>query len=136
LATEAFRVDDEDVITEPAAVREGMLALPSAVAAAGAMVVLGEPGAGKTSMLESLTTGLPRVLDSWERNADACLWVTGADLTEASYQDELGRHLDALPSAGKATDDAGVGRYLPEAMTDVGIYLVGWVPGRTLGRSE
>ncbi|GGU11787.1 hypothetical protein GCM10010256_84050 [Streptomyces coeruleorubidus] len=108
LATEAFRVDDEDVITEPAAVREGVLALPSAVAAAGAMVVLGEPGAGKTFMLEALTTGLPRVLDSWERNADACLWVSGADLTEASYQDELGRHLDALPSAGEAADDAGV----------------------------
>ncbi|WP_151478237.1 hypothetical protein [Streptomyces albicerus] len=108
MATEAFRSGDEEVVTEGAGLREGALALPSVVAAAGATVVLGEPGAGKTSVLEDLTDGLPRVVDSWAGDTDACLWVSGADLTEVSYQDELGRHLDALPTAGEAAGDAGV----------------------------
>ncbi|KUF12883.1 hypothetical protein [Streptomyces silvensis] len=80
----------------------------SAVAAAGAMVVLGEPGAGKTSMLEDPTGGPPRVVDAWGAEVDACLWITGADLTEFSHQDELGRYLDALPSAGEASGKVDV----------------------------
>jgi len=108
LAHEAFRVDDEEVVTECSSLRDGVLAWPSVVAAAGAMVVLGEPGAGKTSLLEDLTKGLPRVEESWEGEADTCLWVSGADLTEVSYQDELGRHLSALPSAGDAAGTIGV----------------------------
>ncbi|MFE5374002.1 hypothetical protein [Streptomyces mirabilis] len=108
LAHEAFRVGDEEVVTEGAGLHDGVLAWPSVVASAGAMVVLGEPGAGKTSLLEDLTEGLPRVVEAWGGTIDACLWVSGADLTEGSYQDELGRHFDALPPAGDVAGDAGV----------------------------
>ncbi|PBC45342.1 hypothetical protein CJ177_46375 [Rhodococcus sp. ACPA1] len=79
------------------------------VAAAGAMVVLGEPGAGKTSVLTELTSALPRVVDLWGGESDACLWVSGGDLTEGSFGEELGRHLAALPpTRGGGTDVTGV----------------------------
>ncbi|MFE2927765.1 NACHT domain-containing protein [Streptomyces goshikiensis] len=94
--------------TQVGQLREGVLALPSVIAAAGAMVVLGEPGAGKTSVLRQLTDTLPQVADTWDPSADACLWVAGGDLTEISYREELGRHLESLPSAGESsTADAG-----------------------------
>ncbi|MFD9568283.1 hypothetical protein ACFWBI_00370 [Streptomyces sp. NPDC059982] len=105
---EAFRADDDDVVREAGRLREGALALPSVVVAAGAMIVLGEPGAGKTSVLTQLTYQLPRVVDAWDGNSDACLWVTGGDLTEHSYQEELGCHLAYLPWEGGATGGAGV----------------------------
>lgn len=108
LSSDTYRASDEDLVTESSELREGVLASPSAVAAAGAMVILGEPGSGKTSMLKVLTDGLPRVLDAWDGVTDACLWVSGADLTEATYQDELGRHLEALPPSTDAADVLGV----------------------------
>ncbi|MEV4876860.1 hypothetical protein [Streptomyces cyaneofuscatus] len=107
-AAEAFRVDDEIVVMDAEHLRQGALALPAVVAAAGAMVVLGEPGAGKTSVLKQLTNGLPHVFDTWSRGSDACLWVTGGDLTEHSYQEELGSHLLSLPLEGDAAGGAGV----------------------------
>ncbi|MEV6808049.1 hypothetical protein [Streptomyces sp. NPDC051132] len=105
---EAFRPDDDDVVRESGRLRAGALALPSVVAAAGAMIVLGEPGAGKTSVLTQLTERLPRVVDAWDGDSDACLWVTGGDLTELSYQEELGSHLASLPLEGDATRRGGV----------------------------
>ncbi|MBQ0849331.1 hypothetical protein J8N05_14070 [Streptomyces sp. BH-SS-21] len=108
LSGEGLRPDYEDLITDGVNLRDGALAPPAVVAAAGAMVVLGEPGAGKTSVLEDLTSDLPRVGDAWGRDADACLWISGADLTEGSYQDELGRHIDALPQNGADTGSSGV----------------------------
>ncbi|MFI6415314.1 hypothetical protein [Streptomyces sp. NPDC050585] len=71
---EAFCADDDLVVREAGRLREGPLALPSAVAAAGAMIVLGEPGAGKTSVLTQLTDRLPRVVvDAWDGESDAYL---------------------------------------------------------------
>lgn len=107
-AAEAFRADDDDVVMEAGLLRQGALALPAVVAAAGAMVVLGEPGAGKTSVLKQLTDELPCVFDTWAGGSDACLWVTGGDLTEHSYQEELGRHFASLPLEGEAAGGAGV----------------------------
>ncbi|MGW1597217.1 hypothetical protein [Streptomyces sp. NPDC002343] len=107
-AAEAFRADDDDVVMDAGRLRQGVLALPAVVAAAGAMIVLGEPGAGKTSVLKQLTKELPRVSDTWSGDSDACLWVTGGDLTEHSYQEELGCHLASLPSQGDAAGSAGV----------------------------
>ncbi|MCI4044021.1 hypothetical protein [Streptomyces sp. TRM75563] len=105
---EAFRTGDDDVVVEGGRLRDGALALPAVVAADGAMVVLGEPGAGKTSVLRHLVKTLPRVMDTWDPSTDACLWVAGGDLTENSYQDELGCHLDSLPPERDAADSAGV----------------------------
>ncbi|MGW2953722.1 hypothetical protein [Streptomyces eurythermus] len=107
-AAEAFRPDDDDVVVDAGRLRQGVLALPAVVAAAGAMVVLGEPGAGKTSVLKQLTRELPRVYDTWRGDSDACLWVTGGDLTEYSYQEELGCHLVSLPPQGDAAGTVGV----------------------------
>ncbi|CAL9325619.1 hypothetical protein SUDANB180_00241 [Streptomyces sp. enrichment culture] len=70
--------------------------------------MLGEPGAGKTSVLKQLTSELPRVHDTWSGDSDACLWVTGGDLTEYSYREELGCHLASLPSPGDAAGTGGV----------------------------
>ncbi|MCH6161487.1 hypothetical protein [Streptomyces marispadix] len=78
------------------------------IATAGAMVVLGEPGSGKTSVLSQLTEELPSVIDPWEGTTAACLWINGGNLTEASYQEELGCHFDGLPPAGVTTGETGV----------------------------
>ncbi|MFB7048717.1 NACHT domain-containing protein [Streptomyces microflavus] len=102
LQSEPFRSGVEAMAADGEALSAGALARPEVVSAVGAMVVLGEPGAGKTSMLRGLTSTLPRVEDIWDQAFDGCLWVTGGDLTEASYHEELGRHLDALPTAGQA----------------------------------
>lgn len=104
----AFRTEGQDVVVEAGRLTEGVLASPSVVAASGAMVVLGEPGAGKTSVLAGLVEGLPRVEEAWEGDADACVWVSGGDLTEASYADELGCHFEVLPAAGSTGGGAGV----------------------------
>ncbi|MEW2290544.1 hypothetical protein [Streptomyces sp. NPDC047841] len=104
----AFRVDGQGLVTEVSQLDEGALASPSVVAASGAMVVLGEPGAGKTSVLTGLVEGLPRLEEAWEGGEDACVWVSGGDLTEASYADELGCHFEVLPAAGSTGDGAGI----------------------------
>jgi hypothetical protein len=39
-AAEAFRADDDDVVVDAGRLRQGVLALPAVVAAAGAMIVL------------------------------------------------------------------------------------------------
>ena len=106
---DAFRSRDEEIIVDAKRLQAGALALPSVVAASGAVVVLGEPGAGKTSVLVDLTSELPRVGDCWDGESDACLWVSGGDLTESSYVEELRYYLDALPLAGdSATGPTGV----------------------------
>ncbi|MFJ5219997.1 hypothetical protein ACIP98_35550 [Streptomyces sp. NPDC088354] len=106
-ATEAFRAGDDEVVGEAGRLEEGALTRPSVVMTAGAMVVLGEPGAGKTSVLTHLTDDLPRVADIWDSETHACLWITGGDLTESSYQVELGRHLEALPLEGDTAETTG-----------------------------
>lgn len=99
----AFRPGHEELVTEEDELGKGALAMPHVVSAFGAMVVLGEPGAGKTSVLRDLTEGMAYVENAWDGSSHACLWISGADLTEGSYDEELGNHLEALPQAGEDT---------------------------------
>jgi hypothetical protein len=85
----------------------GELIEASALRDRGSLVLLGEPGAGKTSLLRVLTADcivdeVPRTLDQ----AD-CLWVHAAELSDGSYEDLLGRELALLPHADAERAAAG-----------------------------
>ncbi|MFD9552506.1 NACHT domain-containing protein [Nocardia salmonicida] len=105
---DTFRSPDQDIVTDAEGLSVGVLTIPALVADAGALAILGEPGAGKTSVLTTLTAALPHLDADWDPDTDACLWVSGGDLTEHSYHDELGRHLDALPLAGETGTSTGI----------------------------
>ncbi|WP_021592216.1 NACHT domain-containing protein [Actinomadura welshii] len=94
---EAFRSDSDHVAFGYPQQDDETYARPEDLVESGALVVLGEPGAGKTSVLEQITARLVPIVDSWNGDEDSCLWVVGGDLTEGSFEDELGRHLRGLP---------------------------------------
>ncbi|MEV4615673.1 hypothetical protein AB0K43_24230 [Kitasatospora sp. NPDC049258] len=100
LGGSVFSDEAPAVVEDPAALTEDSLATPQVVAAAGMMVLLGEPGAGKTAVLTELTASLPRLVEPWSGESDECVWVRGGDLTEATYAECLGQFLTALPAAG------------------------------------
>ncbi|MEV6060888.1 hypothetical protein AB0L62_12890 [Nocardia asteroides] len=104
----AFRRSDEEVVADDSKLTDGVLASASVVARAGAMVVLGEPGAGKTSFLAERIKDLPELVDGWDGRGDCYLWVSGADLTEFSYDGEIGDHLVALPPVEESSTESGV----------------------------
>jgi hypothetical protein len=79
-------------------VTSGTLIAPVAAAMAGALVLLGEPGVGKTTVFGGLTEGLPGI-DEASQGEHALLWLDAARLTESSFQELLGRRLQALPEA-------------------------------------
>ncbi|MFD3653242.1 NACHT domain-containing protein [Streptomyces sp. NPDC058620] len=77
----------------------GLLVAPGDVACEGVTVLLGEPGAGKTSVFRLLVQGLPMWDDTFVPDgADRCVWVDGPDLTAATWDEVLGSHLRGLPS--------------------------------------
>jgi hypothetical protein len=84
----APRVGSADSLTP------GALVAPEVAAEAGALVLLGEPGLGKTTVFERLVQlmseagGNPQVVS-----------VDAADLTDETFEDLVGRHLRALPPA-------------------------------------
>jgi hypothetical protein len=83
----------------------GALVAPGDVACEGATVLLGEPGAGKTSVFRSLVEGVPMWDDpSVPHGADRCVWIDGPELTPATCEEVLGRHLTALPSVALGQD--------------------------------
>jgi hypothetical protein len=75
----------------------GALVTPQLAAAAGALVLLGEPGLGKTTVLERLMLPSYGIVTS----KSSSVWVDAAELTDATFDEFLGRHLRALPE----TDD-------------------------------
>ncbi|MEW2471767.1 hypothetical protein AB0919_43410 [Streptomyces sp. NPDC046994] len=94
-----FLDEDPDLVATPSELVPGALAMPSVVAESGVMVLLGEPGAGKTSTFITLVDGLPRLTAPEELgNSGSCVWVSGGDLTEATYGDLIGDYLDLLPT--------------------------------------
>ncbi|MEU6012105.1 hypothetical protein [Streptomyces sp. NPDC047453] len=107
-----FPLDDDGflgsdhVFTPPGSkATAGALVAPGDIAREGATVLLGEPGAGKTSVFRSLVEGLPMWDDpSIPDGADRCIWIDGPDLTPATFEEVLGRHLAALPSVALGQD--------------------------------
>jgi len=127
LGADGFSDEAPALATDPSNLREGDLARPETVAAAGVMVLLGEPGGGKTSVLAALTADIPPLAGTWAGESDACAWVTGADLTEHTYDAQLGSLLTNLPlasSSGTGTltivvdqaDESGMLRQLPSRL--------------------
>ncbi|MFF9485479.1 NACHT domain-containing protein [Streptomyces sp. NPDC014676] len=93
-------LSDEHMVAPPGTeATPGVLTTPNDVAREGAVVLLGEPGAGKSTVLRSLVQGLPMWDDpALVVGADHCVWVDGPDLTAATWDTVLGRHLARLPS--------------------------------------
>ncbi|MER8099066.1 hypothetical protein [Kitasatospora sp. NPDC094016] len=86
----------------------GALLRPEEVAGAGAMVLLGEPGGGKTTVLRRLVEDLTPLdpADPADPEAsDSYVWVDGSELTEYSYQQLVGRFLDGLPRKPRRSGD-------------------------------
>jgi hypothetical protein len=95
---------DADGLLDPAAAEArvsgelvaGMLVGPDVAADPGALVLLGEPGIGKTTVLRALTDGLADIEED-PGVASAVLWLDAADISHTSFQDRLGRYLALLP---------------------------------------
>jgi hypothetical protein len=69
---------------------------PHIAAEAGALVLLGEPGVGKTTVFERLTNS-GTVADGASTPLQP-IWVDAADLSDVTFDEQLGRHLRALPA--------------------------------------
>jgi hypothetical protein len=97
-----FPLDDEGFL-DPRAVRDGMgesltpgaLVVPLVAAGAGALVLLGEPGVGKTTEFNGI--GADPGSGSWGSPFHQLIEVDGADLTEATFDELVGGHLRGLP---------------------------------------
>lgn len=74
----------------------GALVEPHIAAEAGALVLLGEPGVGKTTVLERFAEGTSEVSGASPRLQ--WVWVDAADLMDATFDELLGCHLRTLPA--------------------------------------
>lgn len=105
-----FDLDDDGFLPDPTttmASAGGTLIRPDEALDAGALVLLGEPGAGKTTTFTSLTSA---GLDTTEPEPGepGTLWVTGSELSDTTaFNDIFGDHLAALPDAGRTAQPAG-----------------------------
>lgn len=63
----------------------GALVAPHVAAGVGPLVLLGEPGIGKSTVFANVVS------------ESGSVWVDAADLTDVTFHDLLGRHLEALP---------------------------------------
>lgn len=98
----------------------GMLVHPSVAAGVGALVLLGEPGVGKTTVFTELTDGLVP-LSGADDGDGRLLHLDAVRLTDANFDALLGRHLRQLPtrsgSTGRPSGAASVAS--PPALTIV-----------------
>jgi hypothetical protein len=105
-----FDLDDDGFLSGPTttmASAGGTLLRPDEALDAGALVLLGEPGAGKTTTFTSLT-GASLDTTEPEPGEPGTLWVTGSELSDTTaFNGIFGDHLAALPDAGHTTQPAG-----------------------------
>ena len=109
------------------ALTPGMLVDPKTAASAGSLVLLGEPGVGKSTVFADLTAGLPDLDDTVE-GEHGLLSLNAARLTDASFRELLGRHLEMLPRVAHAkavmSISPSTAEGLPAARTDVALTIV------------
>jgi hypothetical protein len=109
-----FPLDSEGFL-DSTAVQDGLVealapgalvAIPVA-ASVGAMVLLGEPGVGKTTAFQQLIAGV----DTGSSNSAEAqvIEVDAADLTDVTFDELLGRHLRTLPAKQKKLHTGGGG---------------------------
>jgi hypothetical protein len=92
-----FLADSTRVATNLDEVVPGMLVPPELAASAGSLVLLGEPGVGKTTSLLSIG-------ESRQAGPGASLLrIDGAGITDDNFEQRVGRHLLALPRKANAT---------------------------------
>lgn len=72
----------------------GALVDPADVMEAGVLVLLGEPGVGKTTTFRSLV----------HENDPDVIWIDGAELTQSTVEERLGRHLQSVSDVSRRRD--------------------------------
>lgn len=106
-----FDLDDDGFLPDPttatSASAGATLIRPDEAFDVGALVLLGEPGTGKTTTFTSLT-GAGLDTTEPEPGEAGTLWVTGSELSDTTaFNDIFADHLAALPDAGHSTQPAG-----------------------------
>jgi hypothetical protein len=116
---------DGDGFLDPSVVEAGIADVPElgafvptpVAAAKGALVLLGEPGVGKTTEFQRVIGDLK--FRAGESSDVKVAEVDAADLSDATTFDELvGRHLQALPARTTELDDSGSGDVSAELDVD------------------
>ncbi|XVU21500.1 hypothetical protein ACQPZJ_30030 [Actinoplanes sp. CA-054009] len=108
LDPDGFLVQRHEFSWEPDELSDGALVTAATAATSGTLVLLGEPGVGKTTVLRALTADL-RDVDEAVDGDSSLLWLDGTDLTDNTVDRALCQYLEQLP-AGRRSDTSAAGR--------------------------
>ncbi|WP_433261601.1 NACHT domain-containing protein [Actinosynnema sp. CS-041913] len=113
----------------------GGLLTPEEASGGGALVLLGEPGVGKSSAFRRLVDGLTDITDQADGDkSHAVLWVDGGDLVDASFDELIGVHLKGLAAPGQPAGELNHPRLTLVIDQLDESPMREWLPGR-LGRA-
>lgn len=106
-----FDLDEDGFLPDPTTATSASVGVtlirPGEALDTGALVLLGEPGAGKTTTFRSLSGADIDTLEP-EPGGSGTLWVSGSELSDTTaFNEVLGHHLAALPAAGHTPQSAG-----------------------------
>lgn len=122
-----FTTDEHGFATEHEPQTTGWLR-PAEAGQSGAWVLLGEPGAGKTTAFRELISEHERDVPP-EAGEPGTLWLTGAEIENRYAADQLLKdHLDALPKTTEAATSAPL-RIVIDQLDESGYLsnLAGWL---------